>query len=263
MMTLNRYRLRHLVKKGHKGALRVSSLLARPDRLIGLILLGNNFVNLLASAITTIIALRLLGEAGVLPSTFSDPGDLDLRRGGAEDRGRSISGKTGLPAALVLTPLLKLLQPLVWIVNAMANGVLRLFRIEPIGISTVALSREELRTVVMEAGALIPKHHQQMLSGILDLEKVTVEDIMVPRNEIFGIDLDHARDELDNQLSVCRHTRLPIYRGNIDDVLGMLHVRKIPRLYDDEGELDLSRIQSLVSGPLLCSHRHTTAYPVK
>ncbi|MGB5728192.1 MAG: CNNM domain-containing protein, partial [Thiogranum sp.] len=188
LMTLNRYRLRHLAQAKHKGATRAQKLLERPDRLIGLILLGNNFVNILASSLTTVIALRLGGETGIAIGAglltlviliFAEVTPKTLAALHPE--------RVAFPAAFVYVPLLWLLHPLVWVVNSITNTLLKLFGIRREDGSTDALSQEELRTVVLEAGAMIPKRHQDMLLNIIDLEKVTVEDIMVPRKEITGI----------------------------------------------------------------------------
>ena len=192
LMTLNRYRLRHLADKQHRGAIRAEALLQRQDRLIGLILLGNNFVNVLASILMTLITLRLYNDVGlvfaggmlltVIILLFAEVAPKTLAALHPE--------RIAFPAAWVYVPLMKLLYPLVWLVNAAANIVLKLFGVSPGDQASHALTNEELRTVVMEAGALIPKRHQSMLLNLMDLEKVTVEDIMVPRNEITGIDLD-------------------------------------------------------------------------
>jgi len=191
LMSLNRYRLKHLAKSRHRGAMRASRLLDRPDRLIGLILLGNNFVNILASSIATVLALRLWGEAGIAAAAglltlviliFAEVTPKTLAVLHPE--------RFAFPATLLLEPLLRLLYPLVWLVNIITNNLLRLLGVSPEERGSEALSSEELRMVVNEAGALIPKSHQVMLTNILDLEKVTVDDIMVPRKEITGIDLD-------------------------------------------------------------------------
>ncbi len=234
MMALNRYRLRHLTEQKHKGAMRASKLLDKPDRLIGLILLGNNFVNILASSIATIIALRLLGEAGIAVAAMLLTLVILIF---AEVTPKTLAAlqpeRIAFPVSLVLGPLLKLLYPFVWVVNLIANGVLKLLGVSPESANgEMALSHEELRTVVKEAGALIPKRNQQMLFGILDLEKVTVEDIMIPRNEVVGIDLDCDPNQLQEQLRDCRHTRIPIFHGAIDKVVGVLHVRKMRDLLD-------------------------------
>lgn len=251
-MALNRYRLRHLAEQKHRGALRASRLLEKPDRLIGLILLGNNFVNILASSIATIIALRLLGEAGIAVAAMLLTLVVLIF---AEVTPKTMAAlkpeRIAFPVSFILGPLLKLLYPFVWAVNLIANGVLKLLGISPqVDGGDMALSHEELRTVVKEAGALIPKRNQQMLFGILDLEQVTVEDIMIPRNEVVGIDIDCDPNELQEQLRECRHTRNPIYHGTIDNVVGILHVRKMRDLLDKPlDELTANAIGELAVEP--------------
>jgi len=232
LVSLNRYRLRHLTKIKHPGALRASRLLSRTDRLIGLILLGNNFVNILASSLATIIALRLMGEAGIAVATglltlviliFAEVTPKTLAALHPE--------RFAFPATFVLEPLLRILYPVVWVINLVANGLLKLLGI-PVESGTIqALSSEELRTVVNEAGAMIPRRHQNMLLSILDMEKSTVEDIMVPRNEVAGIDLDQEWSEIKKHLFDSQHTRLPVYRGVIDNIVGIVHARNILRLF--------------------------------
>ncbi|HQU14720.1 MAG: magnesium/cobalt efflux protein [Chromatiales bacterium 21-64-14] len=228
LMALNRYRLRHLAKAGHPGAVRVSRLLERPDRLIGLILLGNNFVNIVASSLATVIALRLMGEAGIAVAAglltlavliFSEVAPKTLAALHPE--------RIAYPASFILHPLLRVLTPVVWVVNVLANGLLRLLGISLDEASVTHLNEEELRTVVMEAGAMIPRRHQRMLLSILDLERVTVEDIMVPRNEIIGVDLDDDWNVIVEQLSTGQYTRVPVYQESIDNVIGFLHIRRV------------------------------------
>ncbi|MDM8559302.1 HlyC/CorC family transporter [Candidatus Parabeggiatoa sp. HSG14] len=232
MMAINRYRLRHLAAKKHHGAQRVSQLLKHPDRLIGVILLGNNFVNILASSIATIIAVELMGKAGIAIAALLLTVVILIF---SEVTPKTVAAlhpeKVAFPASLVIKPLLKLLYPLVWLLNSASNGILKLFGISKQDTDNYRLSPDELRTVVHEAGGLIPKRHQQMLLGILDLEKVTVEDIMVPRNEITGIDLNASLDLIIEQLMTCQHTRLPLYRENVDNVVGMLHLRQLLRFF--------------------------------
>ncbi len=232
MMAINRYRLRHLAAKKHRGALRVSELLKRPDRLIGVILLGNNFVNIFASSIATMIAVEFMGKAGIAIAAILLTGVILIFSEVAPKTVAAIHPeKIAFPASLIIKPLLKFLYPLVWIINYISNRLLK-----PLGISepdkeSHQLSPEELRTVVHEAGGLIPKRHQNMLLGILDLEKVTVEDIMVPRNEIVGIDLNAPLDKISEQLATSQHTRLPLYTESIDNVVGMIHLRQLLRLF--------------------------------
>ena len=235
LMTLNRYRLRHLAGIKHKGAVRAQKLLEKPDRLIGLILLGNNFINILAASISTIIALRLYGEAGIAIATFLLTLVILIF---AEVTPKTFAAlypeRIAFPAAFIFTPLLWLLYPLVWTVNTIANGLLNLFGVKPEDASSNALSQEELRTVVLEAGAMIPKRHQDMLLNILDLEKATVEDIMIPRNEIVGIDLDDDWNIIKKQIMSSQYTRLPVFRGGINQIIGFIHLRKLlPLLLSD------------------------------
>lgn len=236
MMAINRYRLRHLVAKKYPAAQRVSQLLENPDRLIGVILLGNNFVNILASSIGTVIAIELWGEAGIAIAATSLT-ILILVFG--EVTPKTVAAlypeRIAFSSSFLIKPLLKIFYPLVWLLNRSSNFLIKLM-----GLSTEQnqdthrLNSDELRTVVLEAEGIIPKRHQQMLLGILDLEKVTVEDIMVPRNEIVGIDLNEPIDVITEQLASTQHTRLPLYREDIDNMVGILHVRKVLRLFQQE-----------------------------
>ena len=245
MMALNRYRLRHLARSGHKGARRASRLLERPDRLIGLILLGNNFVNIAASSLATVLALRLLGEAGIaLAAGLLTLVILVFAEVAPKTFAALHPERVAFPAAHVLTALLVVFQPLVVAVNWMANGVLRLLRLSPSVADRDSLSREELRTVVAEAGALIPRRHRQMLMSILDLEKVTVDDIMIPRQEINAIDLDDPPSEILEQIMHTQHTRVPLYRGDINEIEGILHLRRVVAPPREDGLADYLRTQA-------------------
>ncbi|WP_455234456.1 HlyC/CorC family transporter [Thiogranum longum] len=250
LMTLNRYRLRHLARAGHAGANRAQKLLERPDRLIGLILLGNNFVNILASSLATVIALRLGGEpaiaigAGLLTLVILIFAEVTPKTLAALHPER-----IAFPAAFIYGPLLWVLYPLVWVVNVIANALLKSIGVHPEGGSTDALSQEELRTVVLEAGAMIPKRHQHMLLNILDLENATVEDIMVPRQEITGIDLEEDWNTIIRQVATSQYTRLPVYRHSIDHVVGFIHLRKVlPLLMNDK--LDKETLEKSIKEPL-------------
>jgi Mg2+/Co2+ transporter CorB len=232
MMTLNRYRLRHLAKAGHPGAMRAQALLNRTDRLIGLILIFNNIVNNTAAVIAGIIGLRISGDWGVAIATglltlvlliFGEVAPKTLAALHPE--------RIAFPASFVLTPMLKIFYyPIVLPINVLANGVLKLLGISPEDTQKHHLSNEELRTVVIEAGAMIPRRHQRMLLSILDLEKVTVEDIMVPRSEIVGIDLEDEWAQIVAQLTSTEHTRLLVTSGGVENVLGILHMRHAARL---------------------------------
>ena len=231
MMAINRYRLRHLARKGNRSAKRTSALLERPDRLIGVILIGNNFVNILASALATIIAVRLCGDSGIAIATLGLTffvlifGEVTPKTVAA-----MYPEKVAFPASLVLVPLLKLLYPVVVLVNWICSLLMYPFGIRPGQESEDQLTSEELRTLVNESGLRLPTKRRGMLLGILDLEKVRVDDIMVPRNEITGIDIEDDIEDIIHQLKGCQHTRVPVYRGDINNVVGMLHMRKIARL---------------------------------
>lgn len=244
LMSLNRYRLRHLTDKKHRGAMRAFRLLEQPDKLIGLILLGNNFVNILASAIATIIGIRLLGEAGVLAATailtvivlvFAEVTPKTLAAMHPE--------KFALPATLILEPLLRLFYPFVWFINLSSKVIFKIFGIRQTT-SNNKLSSEELRIVVNEAATMIPKGHQKMLLSILDLEKVTIDDIMVPRNELVGINLEDEWSDIIKQLAETQHTRLPVYEGDIDHMIGIIHIRRALRFFhaEDSSKDDFRKI---------------------
>ncbi|USD65697.1 CNNM domain-containing protein [Vibrio sp. SCSIO 43136] len=237
MMSLNRYRLRHMSKEGHRGARRVEKLLSRPDRLIGLILIGNNLVNILASAIATIIGMRLYGDLGVAIAT----GALTLVvLVFAEVTPKTLASiypeRVSYASSIVLTILMKLLSPLVVIVNFITNGFIRLLGIKVAHDSDDHLSSDELRTVVNEAGGLIPRRHQDMLLSILDLENVTVNDIMVPRNEITGVDINDDWKSIVRQLTHSPHGRIVLYRDQIDEVVGIVRLREAYRLMLEKNE---------------------------
>jgi len=226
MLSINKYRLKHLVKSKNRSAIKVNTLLERPDRLIGVILIGNNFVNILASAIATIIAVRLWGDAGVAIATAALTMVVLIF---AEVTPKTLAAihpeKIAFPASWVLAILLKALYPLVWLVNGLSNGLLRLIGVHASQNKQDTLDSEELRTVVNEASGLIPAAHQEMLISILDLEKVSVEDIMIPRNEVVGIDIEDSIEEIIEQICQSRHTRMPVYNGEINKIIGILHAR--------------------------------------
>jgi len=232
MMSLNRYRLRHLEKEKHKGAKRVSKLLKRPDRLIGLILIGNNLVNIAAASIATIIGIRFFGDVyGMLASTVVLTLVILIF---AEVTPKTLAAlypeKIAFPSSILLSLLLKILFPLVIAVNWITNGILMLLGISSEQREQHSLSSEELRTVVNESGALLHEQDQSMLMSILDLEKVSVEDIMIPRSELVGIDVNDDWKKIQRQLTQANHTRVLLYRDNIDDVVGYIHARDALKL---------------------------------
>lgn len=232
MMSLNRYRLRHLEKEKHKGAKRVSKLLKRPDRLIGLILIGNNLVNIAAASIATVIGIRYFGDVyGMLVSTVVLTLVILIF---AEVTPKTLAAlypeKIAFPSSILLSLLLKILFPLVIAVNWITNGILMLLGISSDQREQHSLSSEELRTVVNESGALLQAQDQSMLMSILDLEKVSVEDIMIPRSELVGIDVNNDWKKILKQLTQSTHTRVLLYRDNIDDVVGYIHARDALKL---------------------------------
>lgn len=231
LMTINRYRLAHRAKLGERGAKLAQDLLQRPDRLIGLILLGNNLVNILAASVATVIGLRLYGELGIAIASGTLTLVLLIF---AEVTPKTLAAlhpeRVGIPSAYIYWPLLRITFPFVLLVNLIANSLLRLLGVSPEEAAAHNLSSEELRSVVTEAGAMIPQRHQSMLLSILDLEKATVEDIMVPRNEIVGVDLSESEERIREQVVSSQHTRLPLYNGSIDDLRGIIHLRNALKL---------------------------------
>ena len=228
LMAINKYRLRHLANKGHRGAKLAQTLLRKPDRLIGLILLGNNLVNILAAAIATVIGIRLFGANGVWIASLALTVVILIF---AEVAPKTVAAvnpeRIAFPASYVLYILLKILYPVVWLVNGLANFVLKPFRVRTNIDLIEHLNREELRTLVKEGGERIPDDHQRMLVNILDLEQATVEDVMIPRQDIVGIDLDDDWEEILLQLTQTVYTRMPVFRESIDQVEGLLHIRTV------------------------------------
>jgi len=235
LMTLNRYRLQYLVKQKHKGAIKANRLLQRPDRLIGLILLGNNFVNILASSLATVIAIRVAGEKGIPMAAalltlvvliFSEVTPKTL----ATIKPEALA----FPASWIYTPLLKLFYPIVWVVNSIANLLLRIFGVHVTKNKQDSLDKEELKSILADADNIMPIRYKNMLLGVLDLESATVEDIMTPRNEIVGIDLDDSMEEICQQILSSPHTRLPVFKTSIDRVIGFLHLRHVLALLNNK-----------------------------
>lgn len=240
MLSLNRFRLKHL-KKQSRAAQRAAHLLERPDRLIGLILIGNNAVNILAALIAGILFARWFGpDAGIWVTTilltlimlvFAEVTPKTLAALNPE--------RLAFPYSFILAILLHPLSPTFWlvvIVNWITNAFVRLFGVDPTALTKEQISPDELRTVVDEAGQLIPDQHQDMLINILDLEKMTVDDIMVPRNEIIGLDLNDDIENLTQSILNSDHTRLPVYDGDINKIIGTLHLRRVNRLMRTGGE---------------------------
>ncbi|WP_312974155.1 HlyC/CorC family transporter [Atlantibacter sp.] len=237
MMTLNRYRLRHLAKQGNRAARRVEKLLRKPDRLISLVLIGNNLVNILASSIATIVGMRLYGNAGVAIAT----GVLTfVVLVFAEVLPKTIAAlypeKVAFPSSMLLGPLQIVMMPLVWLLNTVTRILMRMVGIKVDNVVSAALSKDELRTIVNESRSQISRRNQDMLLSVLDLEKVSVDDIMVPRNDIVGIDINDDWKSIVRQLTHSPHGRIVLYRDSLDDAISMLRVREAYRLMTEKQE---------------------------
>ena len=234
LMALNRYKLKHLAKS-NRGARLAVQLLDQPDRLIGLILLGNNLVNILITQLATLIGFRIAGNVGVALATGALTFMLLIF---AEVTPKTIaalkSEAIAFPAAYVYTPLLRIAYPLVWLINLMANSIVKLFGVDPKDASLESLTHEELKAVVNEAGDHIPTNHQDMLVSILDMESTTVEDIMIARTDVSGIDIKDDWNDIEEQILHTNFTRLLIYEGQLDNVLGFINIRSLlPLLHED------------------------------
>ena len=252
MMALNRYRLKHLVKQGHRGARLTHELLARTDRLLGVILLGNNLVNAAAATLVGLITIRFFGEdrialgLGTLAVTFLI---LVFSEITPKVIGAAYAERIAPVAAYVLVPLLQLLSPVVWFVNLFVSALLALLHIKPpAGGEPQRLSSEELRSLVLEAAHYIPKKHHSILVNLFDLERVTVEDVMTPRAQIEAVDLEAPLELIAEQLATSYHTRLLVYRNEIGNIAGILHLRKVLALMR-EGDLDRDKLAELLTEP--------------
>jgi len=235
MMSLNRYRLRHQRKKS-AGARRAAKLLAKPDRLIGLILIGNNAVNILAAIIANMLAILYVGEAAA-PWVATASLTITVLVF-SEVTPKTIAAQNpewfAFRASHILKPLLQLLTPLVWLVNKLTNAVISLLGFDPNKDRDDGLDTEELKSLVDVSGHKLSDSNQGMLKGILDLENVTVEDIMIPRSEIKGLDLEDSIDELMNTIVSSEYTRQPLYEGDINNIVGIFHGRKANHLLRSE-----------------------------
>ncbi|MGZ5052008.1 MAG: HlyC/CorC family transporter [Methylobacter sp.] len=230
LMSLNRYRLKHLVKLKHPGAEKAQKLLQRPDHLLGLMLLGNIFINNFAASLATVIAIKLYTDDESVIATST--GILTIVMLICSE----VTPKTlaaikpeplAFPAAWIYTPLLKILYPVVWFINLFVNLLLRVIGIDIKKSRHDSLNKDELKSIISDAESLMPVRYQKMLMGILDLESATVEDIMTPRNEIVGIDLESSIEEIIDRIKNSPHTRLPVYKTSIDRIIGFIHLRKI------------------------------------
>jgi Mg2+/Co2+ transporter CorB len=239
MMALNRYRLKHLARTGNRGAMLAAQLLQHTDRLLGVILLGNNLVNTAAAALGTVIAFRLLGQnewAVTITTAAVTFFLLVFSEITPKVIGATYPERIALAASYVLTPLLRVAYPLVWFINLFSGALLWLLRLPRRGAADGAaqLSLEELRTLVLEGGNFLPPKHQKILLNLFDLESITVDDLMTPRSQIEALDLDLSPAELRRELASSNHTRIPVYRGTLDNLVGMLHARRVLNMGADD-----------------------------
>lgn len=249
VMSLNRYRLRHLVKKNHKQAKRVNQMLMHPERLLSIVLIGNTLSNIIASMAATLIGQHLYGETGVFIATIILTFLILIF---SEMTPKTFAALYPQQVAFICSlPLLILqwvLAPMVHLISWVANIILRLCGVSINKVQKDALTGEELRSVVHEAGSLLPIEHKSMLISLLDLEQARVEDIMVPKTEVIGIDLEQPWHKLLEQLQRTQHTRLPLYRHSIDNLVGMIHLRSVLNLQLEE-RLDMENLLKIAETP--------------
>jgi len=236
LMSVNRYKLKHKFKTGEKSATRVHFLVANPDKTLGLILLMNNFVNILASAISTLIAIQLYGEAGVAISVIMLTIVILIF---AEVTPKTFAAlhpdKIAYPISWVIYPLMKVFSPLVLIINLVAKILLRIFGVRPENNNQELLTKDEIKLIVKESSKRIPKSHEDMIVNMLDLEKVKIEDAMIPRNILVAVDISDDIEKISSEILNCRYSRIPIYKNEFNKLLGFLHKRKIIKMLLDGG----------------------------
>ncbi|MBA3697085.1 MAG: DUF21 domain-containing protein, partial [Methylotenera sp.] len=231
LMSLNRYRLRHLVKEGNRGARMASALLAKTDKLLGVILLCNNFANAASATLVTLITVELFGEgewilmSGTLSVTFAI---LVFSEISPKVIAAAYPEKLGILCSYVLYPLLKVLYPIVWFINLFVGALLKILRVKVnFDDPTHALTMEELRSIVTDSGHFIPKKHRAILLNLFDLEKITVDDVMTAHTLVESIDFDTSLENILQHISSSHHTRLPIRQGEHEEIIGILHIRKV------------------------------------
>lgn len=252
LMALNRYRMRHLANEGHRGARLASALLARTDKLLGVILLGNTFTISASTTLATLIAVRLFGEEELVLAistititfcilVFSEITPKVLAAAYAE--------KVAFPASYVLLPLLRITYPITWFVNLFVRAILSIMRLKPnFSETTHVIGIEELRSIVLEAGSFIPKKHQSILLNLFELEKITIDDVMTAHTQLEIIDFDAPLETILEQISTSHHARMPVRQGANEEIIGVIHTRKV--LYQARnGELDLDQLREVMSEP--------------
>ena len=254
MLSLNRYRLKHLEKQKHRGAVRASSLLERTDRLISVILIGNNLVNILITLVAAAITVQLFPDNDWIKDAAMPIVLTLIMLIFAEVTPKSIAAvypeRIAFPASLILRPLMLIWYPIVWLINLISSYLAAAAKVDISEKGSNHLRPEELRTVVDEAGDLIPDQHQGMLLNVLDLEKATIEDIIIPRNEIVGVDIEDDINEILRIIQTAEYTRIPVFKGDINKLLGILHLRNLAKLFKgEEGEFTKDTLRSMLTKP--------------
>ena len=251
VMALNRYRLKHLAKSGHRGARLTTQLLAHIDQFLGVVLLGNNLINAAVALLVGEIARRYLGgsEFALFVATgMAAFAILVFSEITPKVVGAAYPERIALPSSYILTPLLKLLRPVVWFVNLFVQSLLWLFRLKPAEAAESKLTPEELRTLVLESGNYIPRKHQSILLNLFDLESITVDDVMTPRNQIEALDIDASPEVLRQQIATAYHRRLPVYQGQPDNIIGIILVRKLLTV-SQHNEITATQLRQIMREP--------------
>ena len=256
LMSLNRYRLRHLVKEGNRGARLASALLAKTDKLLGVILLCNNFANAASATLVTLITVELFGEGelvlmiGTLAVTFAI---LVFSEITPKVIAAAYPEKLAIFCSYILYPLLKLLYPVVWFINLFVEGLLKLFRINiNFSESTQSLTMDELRSIVTDAGHFMPKKHRTILLNLFELEKITVDDVMTAHTLAEVIDFDLPIEDILQRITNSHHTRLPVREGDSEDIIGIIHIRKVInqlRAHQHNGDLTKEDLREIIEEP--------------
>ncbi len=255
-MSLNRYRLRHLVKEGHRGARLASALLAKTDKLLGVILLCNNFANAASATLVTLITVELFGEGewilmiGTLAVTFAI---LVFSEITPKVIAAAYPEKLGILCSYILYPLLKVLYPAVWFINLFVEGLLKLFRVNVnFSDGVQSLSMDELRSIVTDAGHFLPKKHRTILLNLFELEKITVDDVMTAHTQVEVIDFDSPIDDILQRISNSHHTRLPVREGDSEEIIGIIHIRKVInqlRAHLQDDDLSKEALRGIIEAP--------------
>jgi Mg2+/Co2+ transporter CorB len=253
MMAANKHRLRHLAKRGNRGAITTLWLLERTDKLLSLVLIANTLINAMATALVTAIAILFFGhEESVITVATAVVAFLLIVFAEISPKviGATYPERISLASSLLLKPLMAAAKPVIWFVNLFVTIVLKIFRIKSgEDVPQHRVSPEELRSIVLEGGNFIPQKHKSILLNLFDLETISVEDIMTPRSQIEALNLAVPVDEIMNQLTTCYHNKLPVYEGEINQIVGILHVRKAVALLNQDEELTVEHFRELLSTP--------------